>query len=78
MLRINNIAGILQATEAGTGIAALPDYVANNRPGLVRLLPDVEGPTFDAHLVYCDALRQSKRVGAFRDFLVRATKDWRF
>lgn len=77
-LRINNITGILQAAEAGAGIAALPDYIAHERPGLVRLLPDVEGPTFDAHLVYCDALRQSKRVGAFRDFLVRAAKDWRF
>jgi DNA-binding transcriptional LysR family regulator len=77
-LRINNITGILQAAEAGAGVAALPDYVAHDRPNLVRLLPDVEGPSFDAHLVYCDALRQSKRVGAFRDFLVRAAKDWRF
>jgi DNA-binding transcriptional LysR family regulator len=77
-LRINNITGILHATEAGAGIAALPDFVARDRPGLVRLLPEIEGPSFDAHLVYCDALRQSKRVGAFRDFLVRAAKDWRF
>jgi len=77
-LRINNITGILQATEAGAGISALPDYVANGRTGLVRLLPEIEGPSFDAHLVYCDALRQSKRVGAFRDFLVRAARDWRF
>jgi DNA-binding transcriptional LysR family regulator len=77
-LRINNITGILHATEAGVGIAALPDYVATERPHLVRVLPDVEGPSFDVHLVYCDALRQSKRVAAFRDFLVRAAKDWKF
>lgn len=77
-LRINNITGILKATEEGAGISALPDYLAHERPGLVRLLPEIEGPTFDAHLVYCDALRQSKRVAAFRDFLVRAAKDWRF
>jgi DNA-binding transcriptional LysR family regulator len=78
LLRINNITGILQAAESGLGIAALPDYVATGRPGLVRILPDIEGPSFDVHLVYCDALRQSKRVGAFRDFLVRAAKEWKY
>jgi DNA-binding transcriptional LysR family regulator len=77
-LRINNICGILQATEAGLGIAALPDYIAAERRTLIRLLPDIEGPTFDVHLVYCDALRQSKRVGAFRDFLVREAREWRY
>ncbi|HEY8947415.1 MAG TPA: LysR family transcriptional regulator [Rhizomicrobium sp.] len=77
-LRINNLTGILHATEAGVGIAALPDYIAADRPNLVRVLPDTEGPAFDVHLVYCDALRQSKRVAAFRDFLVKAAKDWSF
>jgi DNA-binding transcriptional LysR family regulator len=77
-LRINNITGIMHATEAGIGIAALPDYIAAGRPHLTRILPDIEGPTLDVHLVYCDALRQSKRVAAFRDFLVRAAKDWRY
>ena len=77
-LRINNLTGILYAAEANAGVAALPDYVAAGRPNLVRVLPDVDGPTFDVHLVYCDALRQSKRVAAFRDFLVRAAKDWRY
>jgi DNA-binding transcriptional LysR family regulator len=78
LLRINNITGILQAAESGLGIAALPDYVVDGRQSLIRILPDVEGPSFDVHLVYCDALRQSKRVGAFRDFLVRAAKDWKY
>jgi len=77
-LRINNITGILHAAEAGIGIAALPDYLTAERPHLVRILPDTEGPTFDVHLVYCDALRQSKRVAAFRDFLVRAARDWKY
>jgi len=77
-LRINNITGILHAAEAGIGIAALPDYLTAERPHLVRILPDTEGPTFDVHLVYCDALRQSKRVAAFREFLVRAARDWKY
>jgi DNA-binding transcriptional LysR family regulator len=78
VIRINNVTGILSATLAGIGIAAVPDYVAAEHPGLVRLLPDVPGPSFDVHLVYADALRQAKRVAAFRDFLVRAAKDWKY
>jgi len=78
VLRINNMSGILHTTEGGIGIAALPDYIAADRPSLVRILPDIEGPSFDVHLVYCDALRQSKRVGAFRDFLVRAAREWKY
>ena len=77
-LRVNNLTGILHATEAGIGVSALPDYTASQRTGLVRILPEIEAPSFDAHLVYCDALRQSKRVAAFRDFVVRAARDWRF
>ena len=44
----------------------------------MRVLPDVTAPSFDAHLVYADALRQSKRVAAFRDFLVKGSKDWQY
>jgi DNA-binding transcriptional LysR family regulator len=77
-VRINNVTGILQATEAGIGVAAIPDYVAADRPHLIRILPDLPGPTFEAHLVYADALRQSKRVAAFRDFLVRCAREWQF
>ena len=54
----------------------MPDYVAAEHPELQRVLCDVPGPSFDVHLVYADALRQSKRVAAFRDFLVREAKDW--
>ena len=74
IIRINNITGILQAVEAGLGIGVVPDYVAADHPELVRVLPDVAAPGFDVHLVYADALRQSKRVAAFRDFLVKAPR----
>jgi DNA-binding transcriptional LysR family regulator len=76
--RINNITGILQAVEAGLGIGVLPDYVAVGHPDLTRVLPEVPAPSFDVHLVYADALRQSKRVAAFRDFLVKGSKDWQY
>lgn len=78
VIRINNVTGILGAALSGMGIAAVPDYVAAERPELIRVLPDVPGPSFDVHLVYADALRQSKRVAAFRDFLVREAKDWHY
>ena len=78
IIRINNITGILQATEAGLGIGVVPDFVAAEHPKLERVLPDVAAPGFDVHLVYADALRQSKRVAAFRDFAVKSSRDWRY
>ena len=76
--RINNLTGILQAVEDGMGIGVLPDYVAAAHPELERVLPEVPAYSFDVHLVYADALRQSKRVAAFRDFLVRGSRDWQY
>jgi DNA-binding transcriptional LysR family regulator len=78
VIRINNITGILQATEAGLGIGVVPDYMAADHPELERVLPDVDAPGFDVHLVYADALRQSKRVAAFRDFAVKSSRDWQY
>ncbi|HWX89865.1 MAG TPA: substrate binding domain-containing protein [Rhizomicrobium sp.] len=78
VIRINNMTGILQAVEAGLGIGLVPDYVAVQHPELERVLPDVAPLGFDVHLVYADALRQSKRVAAFRDFAVKSSKDWQY
>ncbi len=78
VIRINNITGILQAVEAGLGIGVVPDFVAADHANLVRVLPEVPAPGFDVHLVYADALRQSKRVAAFRDFLVKGARDWQY
>jgi DNA-binding transcriptional LysR family regulator len=78
VVRINNITGILQAAVAGLGIGVVPDYAAAQYPDLVRVLPDVDAPGFDVHLVYADSLRQSKRVAAFRDFAVKASRDWQY
>jgi DNA-binding transcriptional LysR family regulator len=77
-VRINNVNGVLCAALTGIGLASVADYVAVRHPELVRVLPEVPGPIFDVHLVYADSLRQSKRVAAFRDFLVREAKDWHY
>jgi len=55
-----------------------PFDVATNDIRLCGVLAEVDAPSFDVHLVYADALRQSKRVAAFRDFAVKSSKDWQY
>ena len=69
-LKINNVYGMLRAVENGLGLASLPDYLGALSPQLKRVLPDLEGPSFTAYFVYPEELRSSKRVAAFRDFLL--------
>ena len=69
-LTVNNYFGVLQAVIAGLGIGVLPDYVIEDFPAIVRVLPDVESGEIPVFLAYPEELRQSKRVAAFRDFVV--------
>jgi DNA-binding transcriptional LysR family regulator len=70
-LLINNVYGMLRAAERGLGVASLPDYLCSTSRRLVRVLPELEGPTFDAYFVYPEEMRASKRISVFRDFLLR-------
>jgi DNA-binding transcriptional LysR family regulator len=70
-LLINNVYGMVRAAERGLGVASLPDYLCSTSRRLVRVLPQLEGPTFDAYFVYPEEMRASKRVSVFRDFLLR-------
>lgn len=70
VFEVNSFQGLVAATEAGIGIAALPDYLVREVEGLVRILPEVKAPKTDAFFVYPDELRSSKRVAVFRDFLL--------
>jgi len=69
VLEANTMHAIYQAVEGGLGIAAIPAFLAEGNTRLVRLLPDVEGPSLTSYLVYPEALRQSKRVLVLRDYL---------
>ncbi|HEU0070084.1 MAG TPA: LysR family transcriptional regulator [Alphaproteobacteria bacterium] len=72
ILKVNSIYAQYRAVVTGVGIASLPDYaVKQYSSNLVRILPDLEGPSFDTYFVYPEELRHSKRVSVFRDFLVR-------
>lgn len=70
VLKVNNIYGIYRAVRSGIGIGALPDYMTGHAEDLVQLLPELEGPAFNTYFVYPEELRNSKRIGVFRDFLV--------
>ncbi len=71
VLKVNSIYGIFRAVQSGLGIGALPDYMSREGGTLVEVLDELRGPSIDAFFVYPEELRHSKRIGVFRDFLVR-------
>jgi DNA-binding transcriptional LysR family regulator len=76
VLEINNVYGMLMAVESGLGIASLPDYMARKNPGLVRVLPEVKGPVLEVFFIYPADLKRSKRIAAFRQFLIEQAQNW--
>jgi DNA-binding transcriptional LysR family regulator len=78
VMKVNAIYGMMQATRAGIGIAMLPDYVTENEAELQVVLPDIELPAYETYFVYPPALKSSKRVGVFRDFIVGKAREWTF
>jgi DNA-binding transcriptional LysR family regulator len=77
-MKVNAIMGMMQACRAGIGIAMLPDYVTESETQVKRVLTGVELPAYEAYFVYPPALKNSKRVGVFRDFLVGKAREWQF
>ncbi len=69
LLHMNNYFGVLQGVLSDLGIGVLPDYVVEDSPELIRVLPDVESGEVPVFLAYPEELRQSKRIMAFRDFV---------
>ena len=70
-LKVNSIYGIFRAVQSGVGIGSLPDYMSREAGNLVRVLPEMGGPSYDAFFVYPEELRHSERIGVFRDYLIR-------
>ena len=77
ILTVNNFYGMLRAVVSGLGICALPDFMANEYTDLVRILPELTGPSVEAYFVYPEELRSSKRISVFRDFLLRKVAETR-
>ena len=69
-LTVNNYFGVLQGVLNNLGIGVLPNYVAEGADNLVRVLPEVESNEVPVYLAFPEELRHSKRIAAFRDFVV--------
>jgi len=70
LLTVNNYFGVLQGVINNLGIGVLPNYVTEDFPNLVSVLPEMVGGSVPVFLAYPEELRQSKRIGAFRDFVL--------
>ena len=68
-LTVNNYFGVLQGVLNHLGIGVLPDYITEDSPDLIRVLPEVESDEVPVFLAYPEELRHSKRVAAFREFV---------
>ena len=69
-LMVNNYFGVLQGVLNHVGIGVLPDYLTADFPNLVRVLPDIESGEVPVFLAFPEELRTSRRVTAFRDFVL--------
>lgn len=67
---VNSYFGVLQAVLAHLGIGLLPDYLTEDFPMLVPVLPKLVSGEVPVFLAYPEELRASKRVAAFRDFVI--------
>lgn len=67
----NSMNGIFAAVESSAGIGVLPDYVITHNRELQILFPDMVRPDVNLYFVYAEERRNSKRIAAFRDFLLR-------
>lgn len=76
LLELNNVYGMLRAVESGFGIASVPDYMARGNENLVKVLPTLAGPSFDVYFIYPSDLKRSKRIAAFRQFLIEQAQGW--
>lgn len=77
MLFVNNYFGVMQAVLNHIGIGVLPDYLTDDFPHLVQVLPDVHSAEVPVFLAYPEELRQSKRIAAFRDFVTEEIMAYR-
>src|SRR5690606_17962240 len=77
-LQINDLMSIRRAVKRGVGIAMLPDYMAGEGTGMVPVLPELEGPSFDTFFVYPDAMKNQAKLKAFRDFMFSLARNWAY
>ena len=77
-MRVNSVYGLLLAVQSGVGLAALPDYIAHNKSGITKVLPNDPGKPTETHFVYPASLKNNARLVAFRNFLFSKVNEWKF
>ncbi|MEG8099364.1 LysR family transcriptional regulator [Candidatus Liberibacter brunswickensis] len=77
-LQINSYISIMQYCMLGSGIALLPDYLVKDNKNLIRVMKDVSAPSFVVYFCYPEALKNTEKLKAFRDFIVLKSQDWKF
>lgn len=76
-LTVNNYFGVMQSVMSDLGIGLLPDYLQLDFNNLIRVLPTVESNEVPVFLAYPEELRGSRRIEAFRDFVVEEVVAYR-
>jgi DNA-binding transcriptional LysR family regulator len=74
-LLINNLNGIARAVENGSGIACLPDYIAQQSKNLIQILPELKTPHVRFYFVYSQQLKNSKRIKHLCTFLNQESRE---
>ena len=76
-LTVNNYYGVLQGVIHHLGVGVLPDYLVVHHAELVPVLPEIKSTEIPVYLAYPIELRNSRRIQAFRDFVLDEAKDYR-
>ena len=58
VMKVNSVYGLLLAVQSGVGLAALPDYIAHNKSGITKVLPNDPGKPTETHFVYPASLKK--------------------
>lgn len=75
--RTDSLVAMRQAARAGLGLAALPCYLGDTSPDLVRVHPPVPEMETALWVLTHEDLRHTPRVRAFTDFLAEALRKYR-
>jgi DNA-binding transcriptional LysR family regulator len=77
-MRINTIHGIKRAVQHGLGLAVLPDYLIEENSNIIVVLPDEEIPHLESYLVFPEEIKDTARLGVFKDFVIAKARGWKF
>ena len=78
LMKVNSVYGLLLAVQSGVGLAALPDYIAHNKNGITKILPNEPGKPTETYFVYPASLKNNARLTAFRNFIFSKVNEWKF